>query len=218
MIRIIGGSRTDGNAGRLTNTISRDRVILFPGDTIPDEPVKRPANPLGALDYLSTVYEENDYYETGFWGRQEIPFEQAVYSGPLPSNGLEDFVPPIFGRVTSGFGFREEYSRLHKGIDIHLCIGDTVRVAMPGIVVRTGFERGGYGHFVIVSHSNGIETRYAHLKCPLVKADDVLGPHQPIGLGGNSGNSTGPHLHFEIRYMGRAIDPQRIYNFNLGNK
>lgn len=223
IIRIIGGNKglnhttqQSADVTRKSNaTTSRGQIILFPGDTIPDEPSITPPNPLGALDYLSTVYEENDYYETGFWGQQDIPMEKAVYSGPLPPCGLENFILPVKGRITSRFGYREEYGRLHKGIDIHLCAGDTVCVALQGKVARTGYERGGYGHFIIVSHPNGVETRYAHLQCPLVKADEILLPGQPIAIGGSSGNSTGPHLHFEIRYMGLAVDPQRIYDFGL---
>lgn len=219
IIRIIGGKNDDDSIKKSAaphrkthKTNQRGQIILFPGDTIPDEFTHTPNNTFGALDFLSTVYEDNDYYETGFWGEPDIPIEKAIYSGPLPQCGLENFIAPVKGRITSHFGYREEFGRFHKGIDIHLCIGDTVCVALPGKVVRIGYERGGYGHFIIVSHSNGIETRYAHLQRPLVKTDDILLAGQPIALGGSSGNSTGPHLHFEIRYMGRAIDPQRVYD------
>ena len=221
MIQIIGGQNKDGK----TNiTTSRGQLVLFPGDTIPDtfrtlslpDSVATPVTSkggLGALDFLSTVYEENDYYETGFWGREDIPLEKTIYSGPLPPCGLEDFKAPVNGRITSEFGYREKFARFHKGIDIHLCPGDTIRAALSGRVSRKGYERGGYGHFIIVSHINGVETRYAHLQCPLVDIDDVIYCGQPIALGGSSGNSTGPHLHFEIRYLGRAVDPRRIYDF-----
>ncbi len=219
LIRLIGAdtckARTD-TIPRITTstriTTSHGKSVIFPGDPIPKD-INKQNKSLGALDYLSTVYEVNDYYETGYWGQPDIPDDKLIYSGPLPSEGFEKFSPPIDGYVTSGFGYREAYNRFHKGIDLHLCIGDTIRSALPGIVSRTGYEQGGYGHFIIITHHNGIETRYAHLKTPLVVAEDKLSAGQPIALGGNSGNSTGPHLHFEIRYMGQAIDPLRVYSF-----
>lgn len=92
-------------------------------------------------------------------------------------------------------------------------IGDTVRVALPGIVDKVSYEAHGYGHYVEVVHDNGIVTCYAHLSSSLVKAGDKVDASQPIALSGNTGNSTGPHLHFETRYNGTAINPMTVFNF-----
>ena len=217
MIRAVG-KVTDNDITTPSVTMTpRGRYVVFPGDTIPETFRPTDKNTLGALDYLSTVYEDNDYYESGYWGLPDLPLEQIVYYGPLPSCGLEDFVTPVSGYVTSDFGYREKFQRFHKGIDLHLCPGDTIRASLPGRVTRTGYERGGYGHFVIIAHSNGVETRYAHLQCSIAKAGDQVTAGQPIALGGSSGNSTGPHLHFEFRYMGKAVDPRSIYNFGQNN-
>ncbi|MCQ2280008.1 MAG: peptidoglycan DD-metalloendopeptidase family protein [Bacteroidales bacterium] len=89
---------------------------------------------------------------------------------------------------------------------------DTVRSAFDGIVrISEGSSRtGGYGNLVIVRHPNGLETYYAHLSKILVKENEIVSAGEPIGLGGSTGRSTGPHLHFETRYMGKAFDPERI--------
>jgi LysM repeat protein len=77
----------------------------------------------------------------------------------------------------------------------------------------TRFERGGYGFYVIVRHENGLETVYGHLSRFLVKPDQYVKAGQPIALSGNTGRSTGPHLHFETRFMGYAINPEAIFDF-----
>ena len=77
----------------------------------------------------------------------------------------------------------------------------------------TRFERGGSGFYVIVRHENGLETVYGHLSRFLVKPDQYVKAGQPIALSGNTGRSTGPHLHFETRFMGYAINPEAIFDF-----
>ncbi len=198
-------------------------TVYFPGDSLypahhaplplPIDGKEESVAGLKALDYLSTVYEETDYYESGYYGKAEEPLEKVIFSGPLPPCGLEDLALPVNGHITSPFGMRGKGSKFHKGVDIHLCKGDTVCAALSGNVTRIGYERRGYGHFIIVGHPNGVETRYAHLQKILVKPGEYIRAGTPIALGGTSGNSTGPHLHFEIRDMGRAIGPQRICEF-----
>ena len=126
------------------------------------------------------------------------------------------FCPPITGRVSSGYKFRR--TREHNGIDIPLTIGDTVRVAFDGIVRFTGptSRTGGYGNLVIVRHPNGLETYYGHLSKICVQKEEVVKAGEMIGLGGNTGRSTGPHLHFEVRYKGQSFDPARIMDFTTG--
>ena len=90
---------------------------------------------------------------------------------------------------------------------------DTVRAAFDGKVRLTRFERGGYGFYVIVRHENGLETVYGHLSRFLVQPDQFVKAGTPIALSGNTGRSTGPHLHFETRFMGVAINPEAIFDF-----
>ena len=124
---------------------------------------------------------------------------------------------PYLGTRNSSFKFRR--NRPHRGIDIGLAVGDTVVAAFDG-VVRVSMptsKTGGYGNLIIIRHHNGLETYYGHLSEHLVKSGDIVQAGQPIGLGGNTGNSTGPHLHFETRYKGKAFDPERIFNFKEGS-
>jgi murein DD-endopeptidase MepM/ murein hydrolase activator NlpD len=124
---------------------------------------------------------------------------------------------PIKGNyVTSHYGYRPQFGRTHKGVDLRSAIGDTVYSAFSGRVRLTRFERGGYGFYVIVRHENGLETVYGHLSRFLVKPDQYVKAGQPIALSGNTGRSTGPHLHFETRFMGYAINPEAIFDF--GNR
>ncbi len=118
---------------------------------------------------------------------------------------------PIHNRVNSKFGWRR--GRLHAGIDLQLRIGDTVRAAFDG-VVRLSEYHGGYGNCVMIRHYNGTETLYGHLSLRLVKSGDLVNAGQVIGLGGSTGRSTGPHLHFETRFLGRPFDPQKIIDFS----
>jgi murein DD-endopeptidase MepM/ murein hydrolase activator NlpD len=116
-------------------------------------------------------------------------------------------------RVTSPYGIRRY--RMHKGIDIKVQKGDTIRAAFTGQVSRVSYERRGYGHYVFIEHPElGIsKTVYAHLSKKLVKVGQVVQAGEPIGLGGNSGRSTGSHLHFEIRVQNMALNPAIFFNF-----
>ncbi len=102
---------------------------------------------------------------------------------------------------------------MHKGVDLKVNIGDTIRAAFDGRVRLTKFERRGYGYYVVVRHTNDLETVYGHLSKFLVEPDQYVKAGDPIALGGNTGRSTGPHLHFETRYMGYAINPCAIFDF-----
>jgi murein DD-endopeptidase MepM/ murein hydrolase activator NlpD len=124
---------------------------------------------------------------------------------------VSEFIMPVEGRITSNFGHRRR--RFHYGTDIKLQVGDTVRAAFDGKVRIQNFERRGYGNYVVVRHSNGLETVYGHLSQFLVKEDDTVKAGQAIALGGSTGRSTGPHLHFEFRFLGRAINPEEIIDF-----
>jgi murein DD-endopeptidase MepM/ murein hydrolase activator NlpD len=113
--------------------------------------------------------------------------------------------------VTSDFGLRRAV--WHFGVDIRVKTGDPVYAVFDGVVRITGYDRRGFGHFVLIRHKNGLETLYGHLSRRFVKLGQELKAGDIIGNGGNSGRSTAPHLHFEIRYSGNAIDPNEIFDF-----
>ncbi|MCD6017816.1 MAG: Peptidase [Bacteroidetes bacterium] len=123
------------------------------------------------------------------------------------------FVLPFTGNVTSEFGWRKR--RPHYGTDIDLETGDTVMAAFDGMVRIAKLNRS-YGNVVIIRHKNGLETVYAHLSKILVEAGQMLEAGQIIGLGGNTGHSFGSHLHFEMRYLGQAIDAEDFIDFATG--
>jgi hypothetical protein len=120
------------------------------------------------------------------------------------------FALPVAGSMTSPFGPR--WGRQHAGIDLQLKTGDTVVAAFDG-VVRMSMWYYGYGNCVVIRHHNGLETLYGHLSKRMVNAGDLVNAGQEIGLGGSTGHSTGPHLHFETRYMGKAFNPQNLIDF-----
>ncbi|MDE6560370.1 MAG: peptidoglycan DD-metalloendopeptidase family protein, partial [Muribaculaceae bacterium] len=120
---------------------------------------------------------------------------------------------PHNGPLTSPYGYRQRFRRMHKGVDIGIKMNDTIYAAFDGKVRLTAYEGRGYGNYVILRHPNGLETVYGHLNKHLVKPDDVVRAGDPIGLGGSTGRSTGPHLHFETRFMGYAINPSAIFDF-----
>ena len=163
------------------------------------------------LDFLSSAYEETDFYTSG--NGAQVPDNVdtpkfTAYSGTLPAYFHTDFHCPIpLCKITSPFGLRADGEKMHKGIDLSLHRGDTIVSALPGIVKRVGYERKGYGYFIIIDHPEGYQTRYAHLQKPLLKSGISVTAGTPIAIGGTSGNSSGPHLHFEIRYKDKPVDP-----------
>jgi len=131
-----------------------------------------------------------------------------------PEGGYH-FVVPVRGRLNSGFGFRRGW-QFHFGLDIDLKVGDTVVAAMDGEVRLAGYDPGGYGYFCVIAHPNGLETVYGHFSRLLVTPETPVKAGDPIGLGGSTGYSTGPHLHFEIRFMGEPIDASALIDFENG--
>ncbi len=126
---------------------------------------------------------------------------------------LQEYVHPVNGPVTSSFGPR--FGRQHNGIDLDLQVWDTVVSSFPGMV-RIASWCGGYGRLVVVRHFNGLETYYAHLHRLKVKPGDIVNAGDPVGLGGSSGNSTGSHLHWELRFKGAPLNPETFIDFEKG--
>lgn len=115
--------------------------------------------------------------------------------------------------ITDKYGYRPRRGRQHMGLDIRIRIGDTIRAAFDGKVRISRYERRGYGHYLVIRHPNGLETVYGHLSKKLVEEDDIVHAGDPIALGGNTGRSTGPHLHFETRILGNPINPALMFDF-----
>ncbi len=120
-------------------------------------------------------------------------------------------MPTTHTKITSKYGPRRR--RMHKGIDVKVYRGDTIRAAFDGKVRIVKYERRGYGKYVVLRHDNGLETIYGHLSKQTVKVNDYVKAGDVIGLGGNTGRSTGSHLHFETRFMGEVINPALLFDF-----
>ncbi|MEE0923040.1 MAG: M23 family metallopeptidase, partial [Paludibacteraceae bacterium] len=127
---------------------------------------------------------------------------------------MDGFTLPAPGYITSKYGWRRY--RMHKGTDIKVQTGDSIHAAWGGQVRIVGWDPRGYGYYVLLRHDNGLETIYGHLSKPLVDEYDKIFPGDVIGLGGNTGRSTGSHLHFEVRYLGYALNPEAIIDFANG--
>lgn len=128
-------------------------------------------------------------------------------AGPLPSPSAAGFIWPLEGTVTSGFGYR--WGRMHEGIDISVPEGTPIRAVADGtvILVQSEYESGGYGNYSCIDHGGGLSTCYAHQSSFATSVGARVSQGDLIGYSGNTGNSTGPHLHFEVRINGAATDP-----------
>jgi len=134
-------------------------------------------------------------------------------SAPRDTIDLSGYYHPAHYRITSNYGFR--HRRMHRGVDLGYPEGTPVSAAWDGIVrISKGTANtGGYGNLVVIRHDNGLETYYAHLSRRLVNPGQLVKAGDIIGLGGNTGRSYGAHLHFEVRYLGNDINPNRLIDF-----
>jgi murein DD-endopeptidase MepM/ murein hydrolase activator NlpD len=167
--------------------------------------------------YEDTPIPSNSMYEN--WDTENV----SPYNDELSANdtnvlltlvdveNLCDFVMPIPNPViTSNFGYRE--GRSHNGIDLDLQVWDPVVASFDGMV-RIALKHPGYGRVVVIRHYNGLETLYAHLHRLKVQPGDIVEAGQVIGLGGSSGRSTGSHLHYELRFKGKPLNPKHLISF-----
>lgn len=207
-------------------------IIIFPTVFQPAESKpERPRQPILATSYATTLplltqetnlplEEIEPPMERGFAPTEEnLPLEPPGEQHFLSPSTLEElqrnsiatadsdslkFTWPVTGYLSSRFGYR--WGRLHEGIDIAVPIGRQVRAAAPGVVTLVGWH-GGYGYAVTIRHPGGWSTLYAHNSRLLVTEGQRVEGGEVISLVGNSGNSTGPHLHFEIHINGRSVNP-----------
>jgi len=166
-------------------------------------------------DDLMENHPAEDIYNNIWTSDHVNPYKIPIDS--LPDSvriNCSNFFVPVHGMITSEFGPRRY--RFHYGVDLRLKVGDSVRSAFSGKVRIIDYEARGYGNYIVIRHNNGLETVYGHLSAVLVLLNQNVKAGQLIALGGNTGHSTGPHLHFETRYIGNAINPTHIIDFATG--
>ena len=183
---------------RIMNVQPMDQVLM-PADL----------NPGLAIDLdnpASYLYPE--------WSNEYVhKFENVVLPDTVVISMKGYCMPTDSTRITDKYGYRPRRARAHLGLDVKVKIGDTIRAAFDGKVRISRYERRGYGHYLVIRHPNGLETVYGHLSKKLVNENDIVHAGDPIALGGNTGRSTGSHLHFETRILGNAINPALMFDF-----
>ena len=160
-----------------------------------------------------SLYPGLDIYPV--WTNEAV---NAYANAVVPEKYIFDLtgftMPTTQTRITDTFGYRPRRRRMHYGLDVKVYVGDTIRAAFDGKVRMVKNQgRRGYGRYVVIRHDNGLETVYGHLSKQLVEEDQLVRSGDPIGLGGNTGRSTGSHLHFETRFLGIPIDPALMFDF-----
>lgn len=167
-----------------------------------------------SFQQVSGVYDSNwDDNSTNPYGieQKDLPDEWAIWL----VDSLDQYHCPFQGSVYHRGKFGVRRGRRHQGVDIPLKTGDPVYATFTG-KVRVSKYWGAFGNLVVIRHDNGLETFYAHLSKRNVEVGDWVNAGDVIGLGGSTGRSTGPHLHFETRHNGFAFDPQWLIDFEKG--
>jgi len=169
------------------------------------------------LSRENLMFPADELYQSN-WDTTNInPFQkQTILFPDTYTIDCMTFTSPVDHeiKITSKYGSRRR--RMHHGTDIKVVVGDTIRAAFEGKVRVKSFVRRGYGNFLVIRHPNGLETVYGHLSKFLVTNNQIVKSGDPIGLGGNTGRSTGSHLHFETRFLGKDINPEEIIDFANG--
>ena len=160
----------------------------------------------------ANMFPADELYDE--WSNDPVRFKAE-----LPDSFCVDLrgfaMPTTNTKITDIFGYRPRRRRVHNGIDIKVYVGDTIRSAFDGKVriVKNQGRRRGYGKYVVIRHNNGIETLYGHLSKWLVTEGQNVKAGQPIALGGNTGRSSGSHLHFETLLAGKNLNPALMFDF-----
>ena len=185
------------------------RVVLYTNNTwkyILDREVARD----------STIFEK-------YWDTKTLFPYREVSLAEMPSSVVIELLDsvtsyhcPYQGTIHPNGKYGPRRRRQHQGVDLPLKTGDPIYATFSGRVRISEYNRGGYGNLVIIRHDNGLETYYGHLSERMVEPEQWVEAGQIIGLGGSTGRSTGPHLHFETRYYGNSFDPERLIDFKNG--
>ena len=159
----------------------------------------------------NTMYQKWDNKAIFSYGEEICKNDSSLLLTLTDKKHFCDYAAPLKNPlVTSNFGWRK--GRAHTGIDLDLQVWDPVAAAFDGMV-RVAYYHPAYGRVVVIRHYNGLETLYAHLHRFKVKSGDIVEAGQIIGLGGSSGHSTGSHLHFEVRFKGKPLNPKHLISF-----
>ena len=222
------------------DTVRTQLLIPRPAlESLPTPLVKSPSDPIDTLDtvneYIKVIlFGDNtwQYYKTPEYQKVSGVFEDhwtenvtnpySIQQSELPDSwsiwlvdSLDQYHCPFIGDIHPRGKFGPRRGRRHQGVDLPLKTGDPIYAAFTG-KVRMSKYFGGFGNLIVIRHENGIETFYAHLSKRNVEVGDWVNAGDVIGLGGSSGRSTGPHLHFETRFNGFAFDPQWLIDFKTG--
>lgn len=160
-----------------------------------------------------SLYPGLDIYPT--WNNELVhAYKDAIIPEHYQFDLTNFCMPTTNTRITDVFGYRPRRRRMHYGLDIKVYVGDTIRAAFNGKVrVVKNQGRRGYGKYIVIRHDNGLETVYGHLSKQMVEINQLVKAGEPIALGGNTGRSTGSHLHFETRFLGIPLDPAKMFDF-----
>ena len=222
------------------DTMRTHIVIPRPAyESLPTPLFRSPSDPIDTLDTVNEhikviLFGDNTwkYYKTPEYQSVADVFSEnwtenvtnpyGVQQVDLPSSwsvwlvdSLDQYHCPFIGDIHPRGKFGPRRGRRHQGVDLPLKVGDPIYATFTG-KVRMSKYLGGFGNLVVIRHENGLETFYAHLSKRTVEVGDWVNAGDVIGLGGSSGRSTGPHLHFETRYKGFAFDPQWLIDFKTG--
>lgn len=189
-----------------------------PGDTTSRSKISR-GIPKDSADKISEYLLNNNPIFIDHWNNdmafvyEDVKFEDIPQTLTIPLiREDEQFNMTWYGRINSTYKWR--WGRQHHGLDIHLQTGDAVIAAFDGVVRYAQYNKNGYGFCVVIRHLNGLETLYAHLSKILVDPNQFVKSGELVGLGGNTGHSQGPHLHFETRYKDFSFDPEYYIDVN----
>ena len=183
--------------------------------TVDDEGVS--IDEFGEEDEVDFYIPSDDIY--GTWTNESLnPYRVDISNIPDSiSIDCRGFVFPVAKmnskHVTSEFGTRGR--RYHYGTDIGLKKGDSIVSVFDGVVRLVAYDRGGYGNYIVVRHENGLESLYGHLSKSIAKPNQVVKAGELIGLGGSTGRSSGPHLHFEFRFLGNPFNTKHIIDYEM---
>ncbi len=182
-----------------------------------NSPIAANINSFYIPNLIDSFYHVPAYNLYLFWDTTDIhPYQSKMnvfnetHFIQLNNENNKFHFPLKNNEITSDFGWRRW--RYHFGIDLRVKVGDSIFNCFDGMV-RIAQKSKSYGNTVVVRHNNGLETLYAHLSKILVKPNQEIKAGEIIGLAGNTGRSTGPHLHFEIRYLGGPINPNNVVDF-----
>ncbi len=199
----------------VTNTVSIPYPVHSTGDSSmwPWEDKVTQAGKVGQKEITEEIVRENGQVISRVILYENVlsqPVPQKVLRGTkqVPNMSSGSMLWPLQGTITSRFGYR--WGAFHQGVDIGAPVGTEIYAADSGMVSMAAWD-GGYGYCVRVDHGNGIVTVYGHMSKFAVSKGDKVGKGQVLGYVGSTGNSTGPHLHFEIRIDGSAVDPVAYY-------